>query len=1034
MRKLFFVLLLSCIGILVQAAPVKIALIGNSPETDKATDIALAELSKESEIILLERKEINKITAEHKLSSWSQGSNEIIRLGKLLNVDIFAVLLSENKDYFFVVFDAKSAVRLIDQQLSGKSPEALAANIGATLKQTIPKLQKENSLRKITLFSIRNVELPRNKDVICNKIAAKLVRKIGQLPDFAVIEGRYIGLINKERELTQISSSLSQASFLLNIGFYQSDIKDHTLIKLEIKVPGQESKHFTNTCNLQTLQISQQKINKIVNYMRQTKQKIKISPKAEAARYYEEFKNIFGKRKYTERLSKIEAAVAYDNSNRKYQQELLRTIAGTALEEFEDKKNTQNPERKINLYLDYMERWDKLTTRYKFNPHEVSAPYLHISMCYKPLLRSINGFDPLNGNHWKIPAFSEATHKRISNLHHRYVRNFQKQYRLAYWMKADTKLSNTYNMHSFSKDLNILIDLYYPSQNEYLRQSIPILELYLKKTAQSKEPIAGISAWHFWNRFFVCFKNFSANSSQFTELEKISEAARKHPWPFIKLYGTFALYLSETKKNPTQYPKSLDNFLNRMTNIFNHLPKKQDNPSLNNLYKATQLISCGSTTWVKIQNKLQFQQQMKDKLIAIMKQRREAYFPLLDSIASKISSKQSYDLLKTISNYLNSRKWHRIGIKNNKSTLKFMKEKISYQLVKYLNRNPQLQKSEEKQVFSFTKLLPFKHKIINVATCALGRYIYWSRYEDRKIKIYSYDTVKNKTREIGKGITVDNNIVHENIATAKNYLAISLQRLNLVIVFNLKTGKTTKISLPFERPKHIAIVDDNLLVWCAKDKNLLQYQLPSSKYKVIYASNRPQSSSDPFDNAKIYRLRTMLPDQKRERAVLFLLSRNRSGLWYYYPKQQKFEYASQYPAGLNEEWTKLNQDEVLFPSSRYSILLNLSNNTKKLLFYVSYSSRHSQRRQKSFEYRYGLKTKIALNMLSSHYTLSAATIAGNYFWISSPWRRINLTTGERTFYATPKEINNRALLLLTINDKTLLLVNTKGIFKLHINK
>ena len=109
MKYLSMFLLLLLLATAVNAAKVaetRVALIGDSKEANILADLALVKLSDDKNITFLERAEIVKILQEHKLVNWSKDSNEMIRLGEILNVELFAVLHIEENQYFFVVFDA----------------------------------------------------------------------------------------------------------------------------------------------------------------------------------------------------------------------------------------------------------------------------------------------------------------------------------------------------------------------------------------------------------------------------------------------------------------------------------------------------------------------------------------------------------------------------------------------------------------------------------------------------------------------------------------------------------------------------------------------------------------------------------------------------------------------------------------------------------------------------------------------------------------------------------------------------------------
>lgn len=1024
----------------VRLTETKVALIGDSAKAKEIADLVLVNLSNHEKITLLERESINKVIKEHKLASWFHNSKDRIQLGELLNVDLFAVLQVKDKSCKFMVFDAHSAVRIIDQQFPENSTEQQINKIVELLEQATVKIALKSRLWKVTLFSIRNVELPRNADAFCRNLAAELVRKIGELPDFSVIESRYIGLINEERELTQVFPSLAQASFLFNVDFYQSDIKNKALVKLAITVPGQESKHFTMNCNLETLQIPPKDFEEIIAYLGQEHHKAKISHEDEAARYYAEFKETFGKIKYAARLPKIEAAVAYDSSNRLYQQKLLQTIAGCALQEYNDKNNHRSAEEKINRYLDLMERSDKLTLLY----NKVNYPHVDFMMSYHPILKSISGFDPLNNNHSKLPDFSEETKQRLATYHQRYIDHIHNKYRLKHWMNPKVKLNSRHDMFYFDLELTSLAEMHYYSQSEYLSHSIPLVKLYLEKTAQTDENFTDenvngrVISWHFWNRFFVCFKNTPAKSNQFTALEEVAQTATTHPWPFVRLYGEFALYLADAKRNLSQSEKALSKFFKHMEAILKTLPEKENSDSLINLYYVSQLLCSGALKWVEVPRQSYFCATMKSHLLEIMQQRNEMYFPMARS-AFYIIDAENYNSVKQFLIYLNSGKWAMIGRKMNSSSMEFVNDMINRKLAHYLSRNPQLREVEETQPFTVEQLKSFESLALKVGISDSGQYIYWSSLKNNKIEMYSYSTVSAQSQKIGESISLSQRPSHINIAIGQNHLAISVKYFNLVIIYDLKTGETTKLTIPFARPSHIAIVDRDLLVWCEEDNNLLQYQLPSLTYKVIYSANRRHTDLDPFNNQTV-RFDTMFADQKRKRVVIILSGYNlkKPGWWYYYPAQQKFEYISRYPDSSQHPWTKLTPDKVLLASANYSFILNLKDNTKELLFYALSPNRskiYAQRMKDDFEKYYGAKARVTLKSFSTSYTLSAGTIVDNYFWSNLPWYRINLATGEKTFYPSSGKVNAPALILHSINNgKLLLLVNANGIFKLNLEK
>jgi hypothetical protein len=592
-------------------------------------------------------------------------------------------------------------------------------------------------------------------------------------------------------------------------------------------------------------------------------------------------------------------------------------------------------------------------------------------------------------------------------------------------------------MRLFDRDINELKNMCYPTLDEYWAQFTILLRLYLRKTAQTTEDIteddhdSRVLSWSLWNRFFVCFKNIPVNNPQFKELRKTAKNGMKHPWPFVRLNSSFALYLAESKENPSASKMALKQFIAHMKTLFESLPAGRNNNSLINLYSVANWMSHGTLPWVKIPDS-HFPGKMKNNLLNIMMERHEMYFSML-----RLSTyNYSPDTLKQLYKYLNSGKWKIIGNEKRNSAIAAAKEKRKLFDALHLKMSSDNEANIDVLPFKFTRLAAFNPQAVN-AVISDSNDIYWIAFDHKSssIKAYSYDMKSQKIKKIGKAVSVmPESIYVTRIAVGKKYLAFSSQRNHFIIVYNLNSGETIKFTTPFKNPKDIAIVDNTLLVWCTKDNYLLKYQLPTLKYTVVYSANRRHSDSDIFNNQKVT-FDMMIPDRKRKRIIVILSGWNlkQPGWWYYYPNQERFEYVGRYPSYSPCRWTKLGEDKILLPLANYCFVLNLKNDTKKLLFYALYPDAAKARGiQKDFERYYGAKALVTLKLFMNRGYLSAGTIAGNSFWTNTPWHRINLLTGQKTYYTAPNEINDCALLLHTIPEtNNLLLVNCRGIFVLR---
>ena len=194
------------------AAATRIAIV--SEKTSNLSDLLTAELSNETGLALLDRSEIRKIFKEHKISVESIDSKQILSLNKLLKTDLFVVLESElktKKPIGLVVFDANTGVRYWDSALPEDEVDIVAGFAVNAVKQALGKRQKAlgGKLKYISLLSVRNADLPRNKDPFCKAIGILLMRQLGNSANFAVLERNYLDYVTKERNLA-IDKSVNQ--------------------------------------------------------------------------------------------------------------------------------------------------------------------------------------------------------------------------------------------------------------------------------------------------------------------------------------------------------------------------------------------------------------------------------------------------------------------------------------------------------------------------------------------------------------------------------------------------------------------------------------------------------------------------------------------------------------------------------------------------------------------------------------------------------------------------------------------------------
>jgi len=187
----------------------------SSPEIDQIVVLAETQIGSEAELELLDRKEVMKVLGEQKLAlSGLVDPEQAIRAGKLLNVDLFAILECEpehatpdgkktkKKLLGLSALDSRSGVRLWDAPLSSEGVEETAAQIVAGVKGAAAKYRAPaKDLHTVGLLTVRNADLPRSQDPTIQAIGRLLERNLVRAPGVAVVERDRLRAVLQERNL-----------------------------------------------------------------------------------------------------------------------------------------------------------------------------------------------------------------------------------------------------------------------------------------------------------------------------------------------------------------------------------------------------------------------------------------------------------------------------------------------------------------------------------------------------------------------------------------------------------------------------------------------------------------------------------------------------------------------------------------------------------------------------------------------------------------------------------------------------------------
>jgi hypothetical protein len=333
MKKLilFFVLLSGCVTA-VLAAESKIAIIGDSPIAEKTADLALTELSGKKDIAVLERSEIDRLLREHKLTRLGMTAAELSSFAKIAHVDIFAVINSAIKNKrkvvsSLLVFDAKTGFKLCDISLSDILDEDVKTINNAVITAST-QLQQIEKISYLAILAVRNAGVPSKYKYELQNIATEVRRRLVAAPDIAVLERSRLGLVVKERELSKKIYKLYTSAYLLDFEYSQGSSANIVNLKLYIMSPGGKilKKYAYADCLKKPSEVVRKIISDLSRYFNKPFPGNAKSAKAEAKRYFNEYKYLFNQKQYIAAVKALKAAIALDVNNVKYQVTLLSAI------------------------------------------------------------------------------------------------------------------------------------------------------------------------------------------------------------------------------------------------------------------------------------------------------------------------------------------------------------------------------------------------------------------------------------------------------------------------------------------------------------------------------------------------------------------------------------------------------------------------------------------------------------------------------------------------------------------------------------
>ena len=204
--RLLAIIWLCWMSVAVAATRVALVSSGGNGDAVKVVDLAETRLSADGSVALLDRCSVQRVVDEQKLSlSGLVNASHAVTVGRLLPVDLFAVVEADAEQKQIVgcvVFDARTGVRLWDAALSASGMEASADAIVAAVRAAQRKhgLQRKD-LHALCLLPVRNADLPRELDSLCDSVELLLGRSLIASPHVAVLERQRLEHVTRQRSL-----------------------------------------------------------------------------------------------------------------------------------------------------------------------------------------------------------------------------------------------------------------------------------------------------------------------------------------------------------------------------------------------------------------------------------------------------------------------------------------------------------------------------------------------------------------------------------------------------------------------------------------------------------------------------------------------------------------------------------------------------------------------------------------------------------------------------------------------------------------
>ena len=323
------------LGSITASAATRVALLSGEGDARIAgvVDLAQVRLSNEPELELLDRANVRRVLDEQKLSvSGVVDAGQAIAVGKLLAVDLIAVVESwPGNDTVpgVVIFDSRSGVRYWDAALPVAAAElerAADAIVNAVRTAHRKRDGRAQAFQTVGVMTVRNADLPRSQDSLCETVGLLVERGLSRSPDLAVLERRRLAHVNEERSLPGAAPTKKLLASLTTVDLEVSRAADGRGLKATalLNVAGKEQTENVSVTvpESNAALLSETLLKKLIEVLHAAPVVATADPRLEARRFDGEAAHHYSHQRYVDAVLAADAAWALDPTNEDYGERL----------------------------------------------------------------------------------------------------------------------------------------------------------------------------------------------------------------------------------------------------------------------------------------------------------------------------------------------------------------------------------------------------------------------------------------------------------------------------------------------------------------------------------------------------------------------------------------------------------------------------------------------------------------------------------------------------------------------------------------